>query len=64
MIRNKIICLAAVLFPASLLVSQPAARRALKLDDMHRFHDVRDAHISPDGKWVAYTVSTVDNRGR
>jgi len=27
---------------------------------MHRFHDVRDAQISPDGKWVAYTVNTVD----
>ena len=28
---------------------------------MHRFHDVRDAQISPDGKWVAYTVNTVDS---
>ena len=27
---------------------------------MHRFHDVRDAQISPDGKWVAYTVNSVD----
>jgi dipeptidyl aminopeptidase/acylaminoacyl peptidase len=27
---------------------------------MHRFHDVRDAQVSPDGKWVAYTVSSVD----
>jgi dipeptidyl aminopeptidase/acylaminoacyl peptidase len=59
MIRTKIACLAAVLFPASLLCAQPA-RRALKLDDMHRFHEVRDNQISPDGKWVAYTVNTVD----
>ncbi len=59
MIRYKALCVAAVLLPASLLFSQPA-RRALKLEDMHRFHDVRDAQISPDGKWVAYTVSTVD----
>jgi len=59
MIRTRMFWLAAVLFPASLLFSQPA-RRALKIDDMHRFHDVRDAQISPDGKWVAYTVSTVD----
>ncbi len=27
---------------------------------MHAFHDVRDLQVSPDGKWVAYTLSTVD----
>jgi dipeptidyl aminopeptidase/acylaminoacyl peptidase len=27
---------------------------------MHAFHDVRDLQISPDGKWVAYTVSSID----
>jgi dipeptidyl aminopeptidase/acylaminoacyl peptidase len=59
MTRTRIFWLAAALLPASLLFPQPA-RRALKIDDMHRFHDVRDAQISPDGKWVAYTVSTVD----
>jgi dipeptidyl aminopeptidase/acylaminoacyl peptidase len=59
MTRTRFLRLAAVLLPASLLFSQPA-RRALKIDDMHRFHDVRDAQISPDDKWVAYTVSTVD----
>jgi dipeptidyl aminopeptidase/acylaminoacyl peptidase len=48
-----------VLLSAYLLFAQPA-RRPLKIEDMHRFHDVRDAQLSPDGKWVAYTVSTVD----
>ena len=52
--------LLAALFGASLLFSQPAVRRPLKIDDMHRFHDVRDTQISPDGKWVAYTVNSVD----
>jgi dipeptidyl aminopeptidase/acylaminoacyl peptidase len=51
---------AVVLLSASLLVAQPPARRLLKVDDMHRFHDVRDVQLSPDGKWVAYTVSSVD----
>jgi dipeptidyl aminopeptidase/acylaminoacyl peptidase len=59
MIRTKTVCIAAAFCAASLLFAQ-AARRPLKLDDMHRFHDVRDVQISPDGKWVAYTVSTVD----
>jgi dipeptidyl aminopeptidase/acylaminoacyl peptidase len=36
------------------------ARRPLKLDDMTRFRNVGDAQISPDGQWVAYTLSTVD----
>ena len=45
---------------ACLVFSQPAGRRLLKLEDMHRFREVRDAQISPDGKWVAYTVNTVD----
>src|SRR5579864_9622201 len=44
----------------SAVFAQPAARRFVTVDDMHRFHDVRDAQISPDGKWVAYTVSSVD----
>ena len=60
MTRTKTLCTAIVFCTVSLLSAQPAARRLLKLDDMHRFHDVRDAQISPDGKWVAYTVNTVD----
>ncbi len=49
----------AFLCSTALLCAQPA-KRLLKIDDMHRFHDVRDAQLSPDGKWVAYTVNTVD----
>ena len=55
----RTLCLALSL-SASLAFAQPAGRRLITVDDMHRFHDVRDAQISPDGKWVAYTVSSVD----
>ena len=51
------------LLAASLVFAQSTSRRPLKLDDMHGFHDVRDAQISPDGKWVAYTLSSVDVAG-
>jgi dipeptidyl aminopeptidase/acylaminoacyl peptidase len=51
---------AATLLASSLLLAQQPTKRLLKIEDMHRFHDVRDAQISPDGKWVAYTVNTVD----
>jgi len=36
-----------------------SAKRALRSDDVYRLRDVHDAQRSPDGKWVAYTVSTV-----
>src|SRR5215467_2262504 len=39
------------------------SQRLIKLEDMHAFHDVRDLQLSPDGKWVAYTVSTIDVAG-
>jgi dipeptidyl aminopeptidase/acylaminoacyl peptidase len=45
-----------------LLVAQ-TARRPLKLDDMSRFRNISDPQVSPDGKWVAYTVSTTDVKG-
>ncbi|MBX3277584.1 MAG: S9 family peptidase [Acidobacteria bacterium] len=45
---------------ASALQAQTAARRPLTLDDLPRFREVRDPQCSPDGKWVAYVVSTTD----
>jgi dipeptidyl aminopeptidase/acylaminoacyl peptidase len=37
-----------------------AARHAVTVDDLAKIHDVRDPQRSPDGKWIAYTVSTVN----
>lgn len=51
------------LLAASLIFAQSTSRRLLKLDDIHSFQDVRDAQISPDGKWVAYTINSVDVAG-
>jgi dipeptidyl aminopeptidase/acylaminoacyl peptidase len=34
------------------------ARRNLQVADLFRIKAVRDPQVSPDGKWVAYTVST------
>jgi len=48
------------LLAAPLVFAQTAPRRLLKIEDLHAFHDVRDPQISPDGKWVAYTLNTVD----
>ena len=35
-------------------------KRLLTLDDINSLRNVSDPHISPDGKWVAYTVAHVD----
>ena len=37
-------------------------RHPLKLDDLARFRNVSDPQISPDGQWIAYTVSTIDTK--
>jgi dipeptidyl aminopeptidase/acylaminoacyl peptidase len=47
------------LFVAAALFAQPA-RHPMTLDDLARFRDVRDPQCSPDGQWVAYTVTTTD----
>ncbi len=45
--------------PAGENATSPA-RRKLEVDDYFRIKDVVDAQISPEGKWVAYTVKTHD----
>src|ERR1700752_682602 len=37
-----------------------AGKRCLTVDDYFRIKDVEDAQMSPDGKWVAYVVTTHD----
>jgi len=39
----------------------PATPRPLQADDLFRLRDVGDPRVSPDGAWVAYTVTTVDS---
>jgi dipeptidyl aminopeptidase/acylaminoacyl peptidase len=60
MTRTVALRFAAVLVTAAVMFAQPAAKRLLTVDDMDKFREVRDVQISPDGKWVAYTVSLVD----
>ncbi len=40
--------------------AQTNIKRSLAVDDIYRLHDVVDPELSPDGKWVAYTVSSID----
>ena len=38
------------------------SRRPLQPDDIFELKSVGDARISPDGAWVAYTVTTLDRK--
>lgn len=38
--------------------SESAEARLLQVDDLFRIRGVGDPRVSPDGRWVAYTVST------
>ncbi len=40
--------------------AQEGGKRAITFDDMIKLHRVAEAQISPDGKWVAYSVATPD----
>jgi dipeptidyl aminopeptidase/acylaminoacyl peptidase len=47
-------------------IGQETPKHAITFEDMIQMHRVGEAQVSPDGKWVAYTVSTPDmdaNRG-
>lgn len=52
--------LAALLVLAAAPLGAQTARRAMRVDDFARLRDVRDPQLSPDGKWVAYTVGAID----
>src|SRR5467141_1428025 len=53
--------LGALLLGVGLAVSaQEAARHPITFDDMIKLHRVAEPQVSPDAKWVAYTVATPD----
>ena len=55
-----VIKLPLALLLAALVLPAQSAKRPLRSDDIYRLRDVSDPQRSPDGKWVAYTVSSVD----
>ena len=40
--------------------SQVSTKRPLKAEDLYRTKQVRDPQVSPDGKFVAYTLTSID----
>jgi dipeptidyl aminopeptidase/acylaminoacyl peptidase len=40
--------------------SETPPKRVLSADDVYRTQQVANPQVSPDGKWIAYTVTTID----
>jgi len=59
MTKRLLVACVLVVLPAQLGWTQPA-RRPLTLADHSRIKAVGDPQRSPDGQWVAYTVTTID----
>ena len=49
---------AALIFAGGSLASPAQAQRAITVDDYFQIHEVHDPQVSPDGKWIAYSVKT------
>ena len=43
------------------VAAQHAAKRALRPADFYSLKRLSGAQVSPDGKWIAYTVTTIDS---
>jgi dipeptidyl aminopeptidase/acylaminoacyl peptidase len=61
--RMRISSIAAVglsLLFAPAIFAQAPAKRSIAIDDMFRMQEVGGPQCSPDGKWIAYTVTSID----
>jgi dipeptidyl aminopeptidase/acylaminoacyl peptidase len=56
--KFRLVCF--LLFIPGFLLSQTSSKRSIAMDDIYRMEKVGNPQVSPDGKWIAYTVTTVD----
>mgnify|MGYP000117814177 CR=1 FL=1 len=54
------ILLSLLLFTSG-LYAQTTPKRKLQPDDVYRLKSISDPQVAPEGKWVAYVLSTVDS---
>jgi dipeptidyl aminopeptidase/acylaminoacyl peptidase len=59
--RLVVIAVLAALLPTQYAGAQAPVKRPLAPTDIYRLRAVNDPQISPDGAWVAYSVSAVDS---
>ncbi len=57
--KHIVLCL--LTFCSAVVLAQtPAKKRAITPHDMYRLQTIGDPQVSPDGKWAAYVLSSVD----
>lgn len=54
-------CMLFLFFFIFLINANAQPKRPIVPADIYRFQNINDAHISQDGKWVCYVLSTVDS---
>jgi dipeptidyl aminopeptidase/acylaminoacyl peptidase len=58
---KKIIAFCLLVILSFYCFSQTVSKRAMKPADVFRFQAMSDLQVSPEGNWLAYTLSTVDS---
>lgn len=59
--RQSLASLALSSLAVATLVAQGPAKRPVRVGDLYRLKGVGAVALSPDGKWIAYTVATTDS---
>src|SRR5271169_4544293 len=59
-VGTAVAVLVAMVATAAVAAGQTAEKRAITFKDLISLHRLSEPQISPDGKWIAYTVSTPD----
>src|SRR3954468_18750924 len=61
MMRHRVYVPLALLSLSAGMAAGQGGSRKIVLDDLYRLREVSGPEISPEGEWVAYTVSTPDS---
>ncbi len=58
---RKYCCAASLLLLLSVYSIAQTSKRPMRPGDVYRLQTTGDANVSPEGQWIAYTVSTIDS---
>lgn len=61
--KGWVVAIVGALVTQAFVIAETSAQgtRPIRASDMYRLRDVSDPRLSPDGAWVAYTVTTIDS---
>jgi Tol biopolymer transport system component len=58
--RSHLALIISFFFTPTFLFAQSSGKRAIAIDDVYRIQKIGNPQISPDGAWIAYTVTSID----